>query len=700
MPKIKIGDFTPNDQPRGFETYDINVMFNEEERTLLVDSNETKLTFTGDAYLFLLKSQREDGYNGIHQVEISMRVSENDFSTVFHGNIFIADCEWDYHKGECDVQIMDSGYNSYIKNNRALKVNYKENKTKNGFDINPFRIPEEFPLGIFTTPDGLVPTTKDADRVEDVLNYLVAYMSDNKLQFKSDYFRNLRDTDDLGYYLIIGRELRSNLFDFEGEISFKELYEDLAGYFNLLMTVETIDGVPTVRIEHVDYFRDSEIVFKSEGVKKISQSFIQDFLYGTVRVGGSEAIVEIAAYGGFEQFPPFNFNKTLYTMSGNANLDNTKDISANTLIVDTSSIVDCIYQNNEAYDSKFFLISHNSSDGSAKTPASDIFQSGDFFYNGELTNQAILNRYVFQGGVNKTVGEAQGNISALRGFDTLFATTGTPFDPPTVIDGEFDSVVLDANNLWNTSTNRYTAKQKRVVNFELTLIHRVSPNINFPGRVSGSSFVGDGAYCYFITPIYYKNGVVIPNNSNQNSSLGDRSRRAFYPTEGKVYRNKSSFQVLLDVNDYLEVKYEIRFAIVKKSYFFDLDVGYNQLENGLVWENVARDMSEVDFPIGVGSGDISFLLDNGSFIESKTDAEIVELADSSGVSDRFFVNRFEYEDTLSNKEIVDFLKAPQKAIHLVNDKYGIKAKVWAKNVSINLIDGETKFETFNNIENT
>jgi len=402
MPKIKINDFTPNDQPRGFETYDINVMFSEEERTILVDSNETKLTFTGDAYAYLLKSLKDDGYNGVHPIEISMRVAEDDYSTVFYGNIFNADCEFDYFKAECEVSIMDSGYNSYIKNNRQLVVNWKEGKTKNGFDIDADSIVNDYEVSYFTTPTGLVTGLRSSNRVEDVLAYLVSYMSDNKLKFRSDYLSGLRDGyltesggSDLGFMITTGLNWRSTLYDFNGEISFKDLYEDLAGFLNLLLTVETIDGVPTVRVEHVNYFRDGEISVEVKDVREIRQSFIQDYLYGTVRVGGAEAIVTDGAKGGFEQFPPFDFKKTIYTMSGNANLDNTKDISGNTLITDTSSIYASLFEADQSYDNKFFLIAYQPSLSTFKTPAADIFDNGDFFYNGELTNQAIFFRIIY-----------------------------------------------------------------------------------------------------------------------------------------------------------------------------------------------------------------------------------------------------------------------------------------------------------------
>ena len=95
MPRIKIDNFTPIDQPRGFEGLDIVIQYDEIEKTLLVDTNGMELTFLGDAYNYLTKSRKENGYNGVHNVEISMLLEETTFDIVFNGNLFISDCDLD-----------------------------------------------------------------------------------------------------------------------------------------------------------------------------------------------------------------------------------------------------------------------------------------------------------------------------------------------------------------------------------------------------------------------------------------------------------------------------------------------------------------------------------------------------------------------------------------------------------------------------
>ena len=87
MPRIKIDNFVPNDQPKGMDELNVEIQYSETERTLLVDTNGAELVFTGDAYAFFVKSRKENGYNGVHNIELSMLVEDVTFSTVFYGTI-------------------------------------------------------------------------------------------------------------------------------------------------------------------------------------------------------------------------------------------------------------------------------------------------------------------------------------------------------------------------------------------------------------------------------------------------------------------------------------------------------------------------------------------------------------------------------------------------------------------------------------
>jgi len=698
MPQIKIDDFIPINQPDGMDELDVLIRFDETEKTLLIDTNGAELKFSGDAYDYLVRSRKENGYNGVHKVEISMLVEGVTFSTVFNGNLFITDCEFDLKRGFCTVSLVDDGYNSHIKNNRKVEANFTGGKTMVGETMANDSVIVPARVRLFNPPSssasGIPLKDRYVYRVQDVMKYLISFISDNDIAFKSDFFDNLKDNDSLSYGLIRGKNLRDDDVKVHKPISFYNLFIDVSSLFNLILTIQTIEGVPTLRVEPISYFRDAGIVFAKNTTSEITRSFIQELLYSTVEIGSLEGTKE-NLIGDMSYLPPFDFAKDNYYLASKSNIDNTKILGAQTLIYDSNVIEDVITNANTDFDDEWFLMAFDESTGNFRTTGSDILSNGDYYYNGELTNKAVVNRYKFQGASVRTVGVADGDVIAGAGN-----VVPTDFIGATNYTAEFHDVTFDPLNLWNTSTSRYTAIDEGVINVNMRLDHQLVALVQDFSCGGGSDSHPDHTeFGYTVGIQIYKNGVLVRDSDGRN--FGDKFKRMYHQNvmaQGRFFSNLS-FQLYMEPADYLQVNYDVQYGFISDTAFFPDDT-MQYVGNGILYDDIEASKRYIVVKTAVGclvEAKINMLASCSMIVATQGSINRLPITDET--VDGFFVNRFEFEDTISNKQINDFLTNPQKAMNLKNKELNLDLKVWAYLVSINLKSGKTKFEMINNIAN-
>lgn len=695
MPLLKIDGFTPNDQPSGMDELDVLIQYSEVEKTLLIDTNGAELTFMGDGYDYLVRSRKQSGYNGVHTVTISMLVEDSTFSEVFTGNIFITDCDFDLKNGFCTVSLIDDGYNAHIKNNRKIQTNFTTTRTKIGETIDAGSIITPARVRLFNPPtssaSGITLKDRYVYRVQDVLKYLTSFLSDNEVAFKSDFFDNMTANDSLSYGLIRGKNLRDDDVRVTKQISFYELFIDLANLFNLVLTVQIIDSVPTLRVENLDYFRDAGVVFSKNTTSKIHRSFIQDLLYSNVSIGSLEGTKD-NSIGAMSYLPPFDFAKDNYYLASKSNIDNQKDLGSQTLIYDSNVIEDIIVNLSTDWDDDWFLMAFDEDTLNFRTNGSDILSNGDYYYNGELTNKEVVSRYRFQGAAVKTIGNPDGDFIGLGG-----SVVGANLTSSVNYTAVFNDRQFDPNNLWNTSTNRYTAINEGVVNVNMRIDHILTSFIQDSGCNSGlDSHAENDEGGYTIAIQIYKNGSLVLDGDGR--SLGDKFKRMYHidVTSDLRYFSNLSFQLFLEPGDYLQVNYQVVFGYINDQAFFDNNNQY--VGNGILYDEIPEDRRYIvpkDFVGCIQQATLNFIESCSLIVE--TQGSINGLPISDETVDGFFVNRFEFEDVLSNKEIYDYLTNPQKALNLKNKELDLDLKLWAYLVSINLNSGKTNFEMINNI---
>lgn len=710
--RVKLDDFFPNSQPRGLDELDIVVSFSADEKTLLQKTGDTSLTFTGDAYEYLRQSQKENGYNGIHNVEIQKRVDDTAFSKVFTGKLFINDCTFDLDNRFCQVDIEDTGVASFIANNKEIRTNFTTGKTKNGLDID---IVVADIVELINPPSNTVPAvgifTASTDRrfypLKDVLNYLTKFVSDDSISFQSDFIDELESSSNgTKWGIIRGKNLRTDGLSTNGEvvdeISFMDVLLDFSRLYDLILTSNNSTGSTVARLEGLEFFRNDTSNITKDNVSDIKQSYIQDLIYGQIDIGSKDAIIDGSA-GSLVHLPPFDFGKDIYYISGLGNLDKTLDMQMETFITDSNIIEDIITNDNDTYDNEWFLISYHDVNGTfeAWTEAGNIFGDGNYYYNGEALNKNIVIRYNLHGAAVKTSGSPDGDFVGTKGNTTITDFAGGNPITGRIVVGNFDNVIADPGGLWNTTTNTYTATNSGIVNLRVQVDTNTSA---MQSVIAGGAFpitYGnlDYVFVYKIYIRFKKNGVLLLDDNG--NPLGKEAEtihmfRTWWITDlpFQIDNTVASYPVFLDALDTLEIEHSIVVGYLLETVLPLTDYG----RDGILVKDIPKSAGPLIEIIDNSrvTGGLIDTLSSSSLIIS-TQGSLNGIPITTGSQKGYYINRFEFPETLDGKEMVEFLNNPQNAITLQNNEHNINSKLWAYNVSINAKTGETSFELINNI---
>lgn len=326
------------------------------------------ITFIGDDY-DTLRALYDSEY--CQDVEIDVQYSD-DFGGVWvskiKGLIKLSDCKWNRISNQVECPITDNSFLSKINNNKNIEftlgrsdgnvlskngvdVQYKLVTQPNIFMFSPFRGRYFFNEASFTKGNPPFPASEGDDLVDmtiagrtgifiyDALNLVIAMMTDDDVDFESDYF---------SYDLVTPSNSRDEAFAaiFSGQclrhgsgyptISFFDLFDDLHKLCNVWFGLEyTSAGKPRIRIEDEDYFRQTNSLVYFDSVESMLESIALDRIYSRIVLGCSQS--------GGGDFPVGEVGLVMHVqeefpLSGNCNLDNELNLQLGKLIINTNSI--------------------------------------------------------------------------------------------------------------------------------------------------------------------------------------------------------------------------------------------------------------------------------------------------------------------------------------------------------------------------
>lgn len=383
--------------PREWEDLSVSISFDHINQITLIEYG-TELTFYKDAFSYLYSSR----FDSCKLVPVEVKMScGNITDTIITGNIFITECVFNELECSVSVTIHDDGYSSRIQNNKSTKVSMSVTETKNGLSLTPAS------ERIVTM---LIPSTGGYDRivrgytVYEIFRVLVAWMTDNTVDFESDYFNTGDGAND---WMCSGIDLR-NLAD-SGELervnpvstSFDDLYTLMRRVENLALGFQRVNSRPVLRIEPLSYFRDNTVILNLANVNKTELSYVQEILYARIKIGGeitrpNECDEGNTTCSAANNVSYYGFDQEEYSITGECNQDIELDLSiSGDFIVDTSTIEDVTIYQNDAYDKSMFLINiYENSPSAWRAVSTDVFGTGAYWYNEKYTNRKILERYI------------------------------------------------------------------------------------------------------------------------------------------------------------------------------------------------------------------------------------------------------------------------------------------------------------------
>jgi hypothetical protein len=582
------------ESPLNWVDFNLNLKRDKSIDALLLVS-DTTLEWMGSGYVYLVNLIESGGFCG--SAELRVTDDESPEYEIFNGRIFLSATEID--EGICTIKtkVEDRSFYAMINNNKSIEVDLTAGLSKNKVAITPV---DDYMIDCHAVTTNVNKRTVYSVRVDEAFRYLVAFMTDDTVQYVSDTFGAGGEWE--GLCITTGLKLRGALgpgaFNSPPltQFSFKELYEEVRKKIPIGITIDEAAGVYTLRIEGIDYFNQGSGSFAFKNIDKIRTKFNEDKLYASIKVG-SGVIDQTKTFP--EVLPVLGWREEQLFNNINCNTDNELDLVSEWVIA-SNVIEDCVTSLSDLYDEDLFLITTTYvNDLVGICTATDIFNANDWYYNDQLRNINVLQRYA-NGIPDSALQSFNGTPSGFYAWQTSSydwnrrttisavgcinnAPTGTWVNSQMIFNDDVNTPGFDPNGVYFTNknippveSNVFTAPVsayytfKVFVNANITgiltgnittgsplevtsaptpglnnVLVRVIYNIrDSTGAVIASSVpigtISTGYYRYTHYPPGTTNGPYTVNNTNQVFSIGQ-----FLNSGDNLYIN-----ALIDYNDY------------------------------------------------------------------------------------------------------------------------------------------------------
>lgn len=462
--------------PGKWDSLELSIKRDSENKGLTVVQTAT-LEFAGDGYTLLKNEYETNGWNKRLTLTI-YEESEGDYRIYWNGLIFLSDITFDLKKGIAKVKVQDNSFYAMIDNNKSIGINMAASqsglsKNNAAIEICAFEEVDFFSCetGAYNHPNVW------CVRAHDMLRYMVAFMSDGEIGFRSDCFNT--GGEHAGSYLTTGLSIALNnttidLQNFASKISFQDVLKSLTTIVNLGWWIETDNGHPVFRVEPESFFYNSTIITDVVNVDSIEQSTSIDRLYSKINIGSSDTL-EDSTYTFPEGIALNGFSSEEYVLQSVTNVDNALDLTYN--LITSSNVIEAVIGNtgndpDTTYDAGWFLIDVDI-DTMQAVQGNWLGLSAGQYYNEKFTNNNIITRSL--GGIpNDIVNFLTSNTAlfkASKNADQNIATAVPTLFEPIPFQNDSSGGNHDNGNHWDETTDYdYTADIAGIYTFRTTLI--------------------------------------------------------------------------------------------------------------------------------------------------------------------------------------------------------------------------------------
>ena len=410
-------DGTDRGQPLNPEDFGFAIAEDDQIGARVVSFNND-LLFNGSAYQYLFGKVVDRSFCQLIRVEVQYKCGLN-WQKLVDGYIVVTETVFDLDRCQAKTKLYDESFSTKINNNKGIPFSLSCTVTKNLEPIVPpaRRLIKMFnpaqPTSVFESGRGV--------SVYDAFTHLVGCMSDNLVDFESDFFfTQPSDTDTV--CITNGRSLRTNQ-DIETVVSFEQLYTNLKAKYNLgAGFFKQPNGRPVLRIEPIEYFFGLNQSASLLDQPNVDFRFDTQKIYAAVQFGNSPVLEANESSSPndppqsltFIQTPFRGFRQERFGFTGECNTSNVLNVETSSIIFDTNTIEDIIRFNSESYDLDNIVIQVqyvSSATPYFEAKQYDPYNIGQSVFNGGFTNDEV-------------------SANWLNGYpSSLFSFLEEPFDP-------------------------------------------------------------------------------------------------------------------------------------------------------------------------------------------------------------------------------------------------------------------------------
>lgn len=402
MFEFELDDQLFSDEPTGWDSLVSEITRDFSVHGLLTGTKAT-LTFTGDMYAYLKCVYDSSSFCSEVKIKIYERCNEGaNRDLVFNGLIKSIDLSELLDKCTISAPVQDNSFYARINNNKSIKAFPHVGKSKNGFDITPASAVN---VKLFDPVTGTYPvfggiTYRKSYRLFELLKFIIAFVSDDEIDFASDLLDTGEWKDELitnGKHISTG--IPSDAADLDiGSFSFQEAIDEVYKIGNIGFFVDLSGPRPLFRVEDESYFYGQNVTdilqFANGVVKKVKQ----DQLYARIGLGSDKLMDDAPAVNHFPERISFTgFNDEEFHLIGNCNTDTKLDLKGNW--IRSSNVIEFCFMNPDTqgtYDADFVFVSaEDLGSGNYRAKQYDIFGNAalPYYYNGSITNDQIVDRF-------------------------------------------------------------------------------------------------------------------------------------------------------------------------------------------------------------------------------------------------------------------------------------------------------------------
>lgn len=346
---------------------------------ILRETSEMELHFCGATYCYLVDLLSKDRCSNV-----DFHIEDSDTGLSYYGIIPISLLVLNPHSKTGTTKIKDTSFSAYVRDVMGVDVSLSNIKT---LDCQPLTIAEK---NIVFVKEHNATTTEvkiTCYDVLDVFNYLLSYLTNNKVGAVSDFLTTNKYAITTGFNM---HHYATTQDEFFPEVSIQQLFSELSKKERLYTSVDNdINGNPYLRIEQESYFfsNTTPLIDVDEIPFDTTQEVDIDRSYVSIKVGANKTMDGDGEY--FRNRRYTSFVEESYDKCSNcvAKKENILDLVSN-FIIDSNVIYDLLNAGASDNDNDEGIVLVNyEGDEAIRT-----LIGSEYVYNDRFRNENVLSR--------------------------------------------------------------------------------------------------------------------------------------------------------------------------------------------------------------------------------------------------------------------------------------------------------------------